>query len=296
MHNGESRRRMSFYRLIKQTTKEWIKNDVSIYAASISYYTLFSIGPMITIVIWLLGIIFKQEAVDGQVYALLQNMVNESVAKLVQEMVIKAGEQTRQGLWATSLGLVITLYSAASIVVQMKEVLDKIWHRKHEHNKATLAKKYLLGLAGIFGIGLILLMSGLMSALVSVLGQTFFVILPFTKMIVRLANHVVVFISISLFLAAMFKYLPNMRLRWKAVIPGALFTTTLFLIGKVIFGWYMATQTLGSMYGAASSFVVFIMWVYFSAQIIFYGAEFTQVYAADRNLILGHPQVAPHKV
>ncbi len=277
---------MNFFKLIKLTTKEWIKNDVSIYAASISYYTLFSIGPLITMIVWLLGTFLQQEAVTGQVYLLLQNLVSDSIAKLVQDIVINAGAEGNHGAWATIFGFVITLYSATSIVVQMKEVLDKIWHRRSEQDTTTLAKKYLIGLIAIFGIGLILLISGLLNAIVAVLSNTLFEMLPFTQMVIRIANYMVVFLSISMFLAAMFKYLPNLRLSWKAVIPGALFTSAVFFIGRLLFGWYMSTQPFGTTYGPATALVVFILWVYFSAQVIFYGAEFTQVYAADRNLIL----------
>ncbi len=277
---------MNAWQMLKKTSKEFFDHDASVYGASISYYTLFSIGPMITIVIWLMGLIFEKEAVNGQIYNLLQNMIDEKVAKLVQDIVLNAGQERKHGFWATVFGIVVTLYSATYIVVQMKEMLDKIWKIKKPEQTATLAKKYLIGVAGIFGVGLILLISGLMSALISILGETLFLILPFTKHILKVANNIAIFFIISVFIAATFKYLPNLKLSWKAVIPGALFTTSLFFIGKILFGWYLTTQMLDSTYGAASSLVVFIMWVYFSAQVIFFGAEFTQVYAVEKKLVL----------
>ncbi len=278
---------MTYYlKLLKRAFKEWLEDDVSIYAGSMSYLTLFSIGPLITIVIWVLGLIFEKEAINGQIYALLSEMLNPNVAEMVQNLVASAGENQKQGMWATVLGIIITFYSATLIVIQMKDVLDKMWKIKQEKSTTKLWKKYLIGVAGIFGIGIILLISGLMNALVWVVSNSLFVILPFTKIIIRVVNNLAVFVSIALFVAAMFKYLPNLQLRWKAIIPGALFTTILFVIGKLLFGWYMSTQALHSTFGAATSLVVFIMWVYFSAHVIFFGAEFTKVYAQDKKLII----------
>lgn len=261
-------------------------DDVAIYAGSMSYLTLFSIGPLITMVIWVLGLIFEEEAINGQIYALLSEMLNTSVAEMVQNLVASSGEHQKQGMWATILGIVVTIYSATLIVIQMKDVLDKMWKIKHEKDTTKLWKKYLIGVAGIFGIGIILLISGLMNALVWVISNSLFVILPFTQVIIRVVNNLAVFVSISIFIAAMFKYLPNLQLRWKAIIPGALFTTTLFVIGKLLFSWYMSTQALDSTFGAATSLVVFIMWVYFSAHVVFFGAEFTKVYAQEKKLII----------
>lgn len=277
---------MNAWQMLKKTAKEFFDNDGSVYGASISYYTLFSIGPLITIVIWIMGLFFQQEAINGQIYSLLQNMIDEKVAKLVQDIVLNASIEKKHGIWATIFGIIVTIYSATYIVVQMKEMLDKIWKIKKPEETASLAKKYLIGVIGIFGIGVILLISGLLSAVAAVLGESLFLILPFTKDILKVVNNLAVFILVSIFIAAMFKYLPNLKLSWKAVIPGALFTTALFFIGKILFGWYMSTQMLDSTYGAASSLVVFIMWVYFSAQVIFFGAEFTQVYAVEKKLVI----------
>lgn len=288
---------MTFYlKLLKKTFKEWFHDDVSIYAGSISYLTIFSIGPLVTILIWVLGLFLEEEAITGQIYNLLSEMVNPNVAEMVQNLVVNSGEHRNQGMWATIIGVVITLYSATLIVVQMKDVLDKMWRIPQEKDTTKLWKKYVIGVAGVFGVGVILLISGLMNAVVYVISNSLFTILPFTKFIIAAANNFVVFISLSIFIAGMFKYLPNLHLRWSAVVPGAVFTTTLFFIGKLIFGRYMATQVLDSTFGAATSLVAFIMWVYFSAHILFLGAEFTKVYAEEKKLIIGkskaHPKTA----
>lgn len=276
--------------MLKKTLKNWFKGESSLYGSSISYYTIFSIGPLVTILIWILGMFFEKEAISGQIFDLLSNMVNANVAEVVQNLVINAGEESTRGMWATILSLAITLFSAMRIVVLLKEALDKMWNISQEKKPSALVKKYMIGLAGIFGIGVILLVSGLLNAIVSILGNTVLNLLPFTKVILTLANELVVFISVSFFISAIFMYLPNLRLHWKAVVPGAVFTTGVFFVGKILFGWYMRTQVLGSTFGASASLVVFMMWVYFSSQIIFLGAEFTQVYADEKNFIMKKPK------
>lgn len=281
---------MSFYQMLKKTLKNWSDGESSLYGSSIGYYTIFSVGPLVTILIWILGMFFEKEAISGQIFDLLSNMVNANVAEVVQNLVINAGEESQRGMWATILSLVITFFSAMRIVVLLKEALDKMWNIPQEKKPSALVKKYMVGLAGIFGIGVILLVSGLLNAIVFILGNTVLNLLPFTKAMLNLANDLVVFISVSFFISAMFMYLPNLRLHWKAVVPGAIFTSVVFFVGKVLFGWYMRTQMLDSTFGASASLVLFMMWVYFSSQVIFLGAEFTHVYAAEKNLIMRKPK------
>ncbi len=246
---------MNPWALLKETFKKWWKDDASLYAASISYYTIFSIGPLITISIWILGFFFAEQAVSGEIYGFLSNLIDPAIAKLVEEFVINAAAKSMRGVWPTVVGVILTFYSASLIVVQIKEVLDKIWHRPHETNQVKLIKKYAIGLIGVLGLGGIVLISGLLNAIVALIGKNVFSIFPSTQFLIKISNSVVVFACVGILISVIFKYLPNMRLSWKAVLPGALFTTSLLFVGKILFSWYLSKQMLDTTYGAAASLV-----------------------------------------
>lgn len=271
---------------------KWIDEDASIYGSSISYYTIFSVGPLVTIMIWVLGILYKKDAISNKVFELFRDVVSNNVATLVQSLVINAADKSTQGMWATIVGVAITIFSAMRIVIIMKEALDKMWHNPHERSQIKLWKKYMIGFVGILGIGIVMLISGLMNMAVWILSHTILALLPFQGLVIRIANNFVVFLSVTMFIAVMFKYLPNLKIKWKAVIPGAFFTSALFFIGKSLFSTYLATQVLDSTYGAAASLVIFILWVYFSTQVIFLGAVFTHTYALDGGFIIHRKKTA----
>lgn len=277
---------LKVYQLIKKSILRWADEDASIYGSSISYYTIFSAGPLVTIMIWVMGILYKRDSVNNKIVELFRDALNNNVAALVQGLIINAAERSTQGLWATIIGIAITIFSAMRIVIIMKEALDKMWHNPHEKSQVKLWKKYMIGFVGILGIGIVMLISGIMNTAVWIMSHTVLNLLPFQGFVIRVANNIVVFLSVTMFIALMFKYLPNLKIKWKGVIPGALFTSALFFIGKILFSTYLSTQVFDSTYGAASTLVVFILWVYFSTQVVFLGAVFTHTYALDGDLIL----------
>lgn len=277
---------MKVYQLVKKSVIHWAEEDASIFGAAISYYALFSAGPLVTIIIWILGILYKKDTINTKLFDLFREIINNNAATIIESLVVNAAMRNDQGFWATIVGLAIMIYSAMRIVIIMKEALDKMWHNPHEKSQIKLWKKYVVGFMGVLGIGIVMLVSGLMNTMVWILSHTLLTLLPFQGLLIRSANNIVVFLSVTLFIAVMFKYLPNLKIKWKAVIPGAFFTSALFFIGKAMFSTYLSTQVFDSTYGAASSLVVFILWVYFSTQMIFLGAIFTHTYALDGHFIV----------
>ena len=266
--------------LLKDTFQEWQEDKVPMLAASLAYYTMFSLAPLLIIVIAIAGLAFGEEAVRGQVDDQIQGLVGSDGAEAIQTMIANAYQPT-SGIFATIVSIVTLLLGASGVFAQLQESLNIIWEvpaNKGDGVK-TMVKNRALSFAMILVIGFLLLVSLVVSAALATVGNFFSGLLPGLTLIWQVINFVVSFTVITVLFGLIYRVLPDVRVPWSDVWHGAIVTSLLFTIGKWLIGLYLGNSTVGSAYGAAGSLVVVLVWVYYSAQILLFGAEFTQVYS-----------------
>lgn len=270
------------WKILKQTGKEWLDDSASQLAASLAYYTVFSIAPLLIIAIAIAGAIFGEEAARGEIVAQLQGLIGQEGAKSVQTAIENA-DRPEVSSFASIISIVILLFGASGVFAQLQNALNAIWNvkTKPEAGIINIIRKRFLSFSAVLGIGFLLLVSLLASALLSGLSNYMSNALPGMDIIWQVVNLVVSFGVITFLFALMFKYFPDVEIEWRDVWIGAVITTVLFTLGKFALGYYLGNSSFSSTYGAAGSLVVLLAWVYYSAQIMFFGAEFTQVYAKE---------------
>lgn len=280
--------------LFKQTFSEWQEDKVPVFAAALSYYTVFALAPLLIIVISLLGLFFGQGQAQAQLVTQLQSLFGPEVADTVQGM-IEARAQQGGNVLGTIVGFVVLLFGATGVFAQLQNALNAIWEVKPAPGAGIwhLVKVRLLSLGMILTLGFLLLVSLVISAVLAALNGAFSGDLPGADLLWQVANTVVSLAVITLLFALMFKYLPDARIRWRDVWIGAVFTALLFTLGKFLLGLYLGNSGVASAYGAAGSLVLLLLWVFYSAQIVLFGGEFTQVYAKRRG---GGVEPAAHAV
>jgi membrane protein len=267
-----------WWSLIRDTASAWMAHKAAKLGAALAYYSIFSLGPLLVIAIVVAGLVFGQEAVRGEVSAQLGGLLGDQGAKGVENMLAGAGKP-RQGLFATVLGAVTLLFAAIGVVVQLKDALNTIWEVKPSAGSGiwSFVRTYAISLAGVLSLGFLLLISLLITTALSAMGNALAPYLP--EAVFQLASFLVSFAVISVLFAMMFKWLPDVAMGWWDVIPGAILTAALFEIGKSLIGIYIGKQGLESTYGAAASIIVVLIWTYYSAQLVLFGAEFTRVWS-----------------
>lgn len=267
--------------LLKQTAKEWSNQDVPRLGAALSFYTLFAIAPLFVIVLAVAGLWFGEEAARRELFGQVSGLVGSEGGKAIQSLVV-AADKPKTGVWATVIAAVTLLVGATSVFVQLQDSLNSVWgvRRKPGGGLRHFIKDRLLSFALIVGIGFLLLVSLVLSAGLSVLGKFMGGLLPAQEVLLQVINFVVSFGVITLLFAMIFKVLPDVKIAWREVWIGAMITALLFNLGKFLLGLYLGRSSVTSAYGAAGSLVIVLLWVYYSAQILFFGAKFTQIYAS----------------
>jgi membrane protein len=273
----------SIWPVAKDAGQQWIAHKDARMDAALSYYSVFSIGPLILIAVAIAGLVFGREAVQGQVTDALRGLLGESGAQSVNGMLASA-DRPCEGIIATLVGIVTLVAAALGVVVQLKDAFNTVWDVKVTPGTAVWAfvRTYLLSLAAVLAVGFLLLVSMVMTVGLAAFGK--YIGSMLREAAVQAAAFGVSFAMIALLFALMFKWMPDAPVQWRDVWLGAVATAALFEIGKFLIGLYIGKQGLESTYGAASSLVVVLIWVYYSAQIVLLGAEFThsQVKLAGR--------------
>jgi membrane protein len=270
--------------LLKLTYQEWKEDKASRLAAALAYYTIFSLGPLLIIVIAVTGFFWQKEAVQDQIMSQVQGLVGVQGAEFVAGLLNSASSPAR-GILATILGLITLVFGALGAFNELHNSLNVIWDVKEEETKGFLAgiKKVifsrLLSFTMILGIGFLLLVSLVISAGLSAIQNTIGNAIPVSEILLQIVNLVVSVAVVTVLFALMFKFLPDAEIAWRDVWLGAFVTALLFSLGKFLIGLYLGNSAVGSSFGAAGSLVLLLVWIYYSAQILFFGAEFTQVYA-----------------
>jgi membrane protein len=281
----------------KEAAGNWSSHKDSRQGAALAYYSVFSLGPIIVIVIAVAGFFFGRDAVSGQVASSIKDMLGDNGAKAVQAMLADAG-RPREGLIATLMGLGALIFAAIGVVVQLKDALNTVWEVDETpgHGVWHFVRNYVVSLAAVLALGFLLLVSLLVTAGLAVFGKY---AAPYAQEWLLHAVTILTSVGvISLLFAMMFKWLPDATIDWYDVWLGAVLTAVLFEIGKSAIGFYIGKQGLESTYGAAASIIVILIWVYYSSQIILMGAEVTHAFAKHKGSIKNRERCrqapAPH--
>ena len=264
--------------VLKETLSSWSNHKCSAFGAALAYYSIFSFGPLMLIATVIAGVVFGTDAARGAISGQVQGLLGDSGAQAVQAL-LNGADHPYQGLLATIFGVGTLLFAAVSVVVQLKTALNTVWEcdTTQQGGWWDLIRSYLVSLAGVVSLGFLLLVSLLFTAAISAVGKYFGSYLP--EPTFQILGSVLSFLFITVLFAMMFKWLPDTHVHWRDVWLGAVLTAALFEGGKFLIGYYVGKLALQSTYGAAASLVMLLIWVYYSAQIVLLGAEFTHVYA-----------------
>lgn len=260
-------------RVFRQASSEWINDNARRLGASVAFYTLLSLAPVLVIAVAVAAVVYGQEAAQGRLASEIQGIAGSDVARSIQEIIIRA-YQPRTGVIATLLGLATLAFGASSIFVELHDAMNTIWHVSlplDRSNAATiirLIRGRFYSFATVLGIGFLLLISLVLNAWIAAMR----IAVP------RAATFMILYLVTAVLFAALYKIVPDVGLKWSDVALGAMITSLLFMIGKQFMGLYFAHASFGSAYSAAGSPIVVLLWVYYSAQLFFWGAEFSKVY------------------
>ncbi|MBS1735723.1 MAG: YihY/virulence factor BrkB family protein [Bacteroidetes bacterium] len=272
---------MRIFKYVKQVFAEFSADNIFKYSASLAYYTVFSVAPLLVIIISLSGFLFGREAIEGQVYAQLNHLIGSVAAMQIQDT-IKNIHLTGNSLFASILSIVILLIGATSIFGEIQDSLNKIWGLRVKTKKIwwKLILTRLLSFSLILSIGFIVIITLLLNTLVNAFGDfiTRF-IKGYSIYFIEITESVLSFVVSAILFSLLFKILPDAKIKWKDVLIGGLVTALFFTLGKMGIGYYLAKSNVGTLYGAAGSVIIFMLWVYYSSVILYLGAEFTKVYA-----------------
>lgn len=268
-----------YFELLKITFKEWNEDQAPRLAASLAYYTALSIAPLILVVIAILGFFFGDEAARGQIVAQFSNELGTEFATFIEEMIQNA-DKPSEGILSTVLSLLMLIVGATGVFMQLQSALNQIWDIKVEKGGFVyMIRKRFLSFGMIMSLGFLLLISLLVNGVIASLDEFLTGIIPAYQILAQLITTLISLGVSTLLFAIIFKYMPDATIEWRDVAIGAFVTAILFTIGRFALGLYLGNVGTVSTYGAAGSFVLILLWVYYSAQILMFGAEFTQVYA-----------------
>jgi membrane protein len=267
-------------RLFKEAFKGWNEDNASRMAAALAYYTVFSLAPLLVICIALAGLIFGQEAAQGQIVGQIGSVVGQQSAEAIQAMIAAARAPT-SSIVATIVGVATLLFGATGVFGELQQSLNTIWGVKPKPGRGLVRflKTRFVSFAMVLGTGFILLVALVVSAAVAALGSWLGSLLPLPEAVLHLLNAVLSVGLIAILFAMIFRVLPDVEIRWRDVLVGAFVTAALFTLGKLGIGLYLGKSSIGSSYGAAGALVMILVWVYYSAQLLFFGAELTKAWA-----------------
>jgi len=280
------------WELIKRTFDEWQQDEAPHMAAALAYYAVFSLAPLLVIVILIIGLVYKGDTV-GQIQKQMQSLFGEDAAKTIALAIHNAGT-FGHGVIATTVNFLVLSFGATGVFSELHMAMNKIWKvptRRYGFVLGVLRDKFAAFIV-VVGIAFVLLVSMTVSAVLSAVVAYFSYLLPGTDVMWQIADLVVSFGVVTLSFALLFRYVPDERVRWKDVWIGAAGTALLFDIGKLLIGFYIGKSSVASMFGAAGSLVVILAWVYYSSQLVLLGAEFTHVYATHRDSKAGKKRTA----
>ena len=251
------------------------------FGASLSYYTIFSLPPLLIIIITLCGVFFGAEAVKGEIYGQIAHLVGKDTAIQIQEMIKNVAVST-DTVFATTIGVITLLFGASGVFGEIQDSINRIWGIKAKPKRGfiKLIRNRLISFSMVVVIGFLMLVSLILNAIVELLNNKLQNIFPHLSVYLFYAiNLLLLFAIITVLFAIVFKTLPDGKVSWKDALIGSTFTSLLFMAGKSAIGLYLGNSNIATTYGAAGSLIIILLWVYYSALILYFGAEFTKVYA-----------------
>jgi membrane protein len=268
-------------RLLKNTSIAFADDNAFKLSASLSYYTIFALGPLLIIVISLSGIVYGNDAVQGRIYLELKELIGGDAALQIQQIIINA-QHTHATTIGAVIGIIILFIGATGVFTEIQGSINFIWSVRAKPKKEWLRYllNRLLSFSLVVGLGFVLLVSLVINALLSLLNKGLVRKFPhFPVGLFNLTNSLIILAVITCLFAVIYKVLPDAIISWKDAWIGSVFTAGLFLAGKFLIGYYLGKANLGVTYGAAASIVIILTWVYYSSLILYFGAEFTKIYA-----------------
>jgi membrane protein len=252
--------------------------------AALAFYTLLSLTPLLLVVISIVGLVFGPRSAEHQIVGQIQLLVG-SQAAAATEALLKGARNTTHGVIATVVGSVTLLFGASGVLIELRDALNTIWEIPSlsltgVKKMMSFVKERLFSFAIVLSIGFLLVVSLAISAWIAALGQLSSSLLPAPEIALQIINSLISFVVIALLFAAIYKLLPDVRIEWRDVILGGIATSLLFTIGKLVLALYLGKASFASTYGAFASVVVLVVWVYYSGQIFFFGAELTKSFAS----------------
>lgn len=266
--------------LVVTTFREWSSDQAPRLGAALSYYTIFSLAPVLVVVMAVAGFFLGPEAAQGRLNAQLDSLFGSEGASIVQAMLVKAGER-KAGLMATAIGLGTLLLGATGVMLELQSALNAVWKvvPKPGRGFTVILRDRALALGLVISIGFLLLVSLVLSAALAAFGDMLGRIVPGGLALGYFLNYGVSLFVVGAFFSLLFRLLPDAKISWHDVWIGALVTSALFHVGKLLIGLYLGKASVGSAFGAAGSLAILLVWIYYSSQIVLLGAEFTRVYA-----------------
>lgn len=269
--------------LLGESFSAWNRDNATRLGAALAFYTLFSLTPLLLVVVGVGGLVFGRQAAEGQIVWEIGSLVGSKGAEAVQAL-LRSAHNTSHGILAGALGILTLLFGASGVLMELRGDLNTIWEVPSPpltgfKSVVLMIKQRLFSFGLVLAIGFLLLVSLAVSAWLSALGKYSSGLLPASEILLHVANMVFSFLVISALFAAIYRIMPETHIEWRDVAFGGAVTSALFTAGKFLIGLYLGRATFASAYGAAASLVIFIVWVYYSAQVFFFGAEFTKAFA-----------------
>ena len=277
--------------LLKTTYNNWSDHHAPRLGASVAFYTLFSFAPLLVLTVAVIGLVFDPQKAQSGVIDQARQMIGARGADTVKSLLASA-QKPASGLVASVIAFVTLLFGASGVFTELRDALNIIWDAEPKNSSGLMGmlKERLFSFGMVLSVGFLLLVSLIISAALAFLGKFFSGLIPLPEFVFQIVNFAVSFAIITLLFALLFKFVPARHIPWRDVAVGAVGTALLFTVGKLLLGLYLGKASVGSAYGAAGSLVAVIVWVYYSAQIFFFGAEFTRVHA-DAHAAAGVPAV-----
>lgn len=269
------------YQIIKLTVNKFLDDNVIKLGASLSYYTLFSIPPLFIIIISIAGIFFGEEAIRGELVNQIEDVVGSSAAHFIQSTLTNI-KVWQHGSLAALISMGVLIFSASTVFAEIQSSINLIWGLRTKPNKSLIQflKNRFISFLMILSLGAILISSLIINSVVNVIGYRLLSILELGQLnLLKQLNTLVVYLTITILFAVILKTLPDAKIRFRDAIVGAFFTSTLFMIGNFLISIYIPKSNINDIFGAAASVAILMTWVYYSAIILYFGAEFTKVYA-----------------
>ena len=280
----------SFFSLAKKAVMAWIDDYAPSMGAAIAFYTVFSLAPLIIIVLAIAGFFWGQEAVQGQLMGQMGGLLGQDGAQAIEGVVSSSAQEKEQGIIATITSVVVLAVGATTVFAELQSALDRIWEVPASEKKSgiwNMIRSRLLSFGLVLSLAFLLLVSLVVSTALAALGSWVGGLMPGWETLLQVLNLVISFGILTVLFAMIFKFMPQVHVAWRDVWVGALLTALLFVIGKYLIGLYVGKSSVASSYAAAGSLVVVLLWVYYAAQVFLLGAEFTWVYATEHGSLKG---------